>query len=414
MAGSEHKKYIGVNVLDATRQRISWVFDNFPRIYVSFSGGKDSTVMLHLVMDEAIKRSRKVGVLFVDLEAQYKLTIDHVRNCYEMYQENIEPYWCALPLGGMSNAVSMYQPEWCTWEHDKEADWVRLPDPLSITDENLFPFYHYGMDFEDFIVDFGHWYSQGKLTACFVGIRTGESLNRWRTIAGHGVKWDFDGKRLNWTNYVGQTLWNIYPLYDWTETDIWAYHGKTGKAYNKTYDLMYKAGLSLHQMRLCQPYGKDQRKGLWLFHLIEPETWARIVSRVNGANSGAIYAQESGNILGNIKITKPEGHTWKSFAELLLNSLPPQTRNHYENKIAVFLHWWRERGYNEIPDFVDPRLEAGTDGERLPSWRRIAKTLLTNDYWCKRLSFSPTKNTAYNKYLRIMKQRRARWNILSD
>ena len=91
MARSEHKKYLGVNVLEAARQRIAWTFDNFPRIYVSFSGGKDSTVMLHLVMDEAIRRGRRVGVLFVDLEGQYKLTIDHIQELYTYSAEQLEP-----------------------------------------------------------------------------------------------------------------------------------------------------------------------------------------------------------------------------------------------------------------------------------------------------------------------------------
>ena len=54
-----------INVCDASRERISWTFDNFEKIYLSFSAGKDSTVMLHLVMDEAIKRNRKIGVLLV-------------------------------------------------------------------------------------------------------------------------------------------------------------------------------------------------------------------------------------------------------------------------------------------------------------------------------------------------------------
>ena len=52
---------------------------------------------------------------------------------------------------------------------------------------------------------------------------------------------------------------------------------------------MHKAGLTIHQQRICQPYGDDQRRGLWLFHLIEPITWAKVVARVNGANSGALY-----------------------------------------------------------------------------------------------------------------------------
>ena len=55
---------------------------------------------------------------------------------------------------------------------------------------------------------------------------------------------------------------------------------------------MHKAGVALGNMRICQPYGDDQRRGLWLFHLIEPETWARVVARVNGANSGALYIND--------------------------------------------------------------------------------------------------------------------------
>ena len=80
---SEHKRLLGKSVLDAARERIAWTFDTFPRVYVSFSGGKDSTVMLHLVMDEAIKRGRKVGVLFVDLEGQYRRTIEQVASAAE-------------------------------------------------------------------------------------------------------------------------------------------------------------------------------------------------------------------------------------------------------------------------------------------------------------------------------------------
>jgi predicted phosphoadenosine phosphosulfate sulfurtransferase len=404
------KKYIGVNVRQAAAGRIAWVFDTFPRVYTSFSGGKDSTVMLHLVMEEAKRRGRKVGVLYIDFEAQYKHTIDHVEEMFDLYADLIEPYWVALPIH-LRNAVSMYEHHWVCWEPGREPDWVRQPDPRSITDQAYFPFYHYAMEFEEFVPEFGKWYSQGQLTACLVGIRTMESLNRWRTIAGHGMKWDEDGKRLNWTNYLGETLWNVYPIYDWQTEDLWRFHGKTGLPHNRIYDLMHKAGLSIHQARLCQPYGDDQRKGLWLFHVLEPETWGKIVARVNGANSGALYAQEAGNILGNLKITKPEGHTWESFSMLLLESLPPKTREHFTNKIAVFLKWWANRGYPTIPDEADPRLESGVDGKRLPSWRRIAKVLLKNDYWCKALSFSQTKSDAYRRYLRIMEKRRARWNI---
>jgi len=353
-------------------------------------------------MDEAIRRGRKVGVLFVDLEAQYKLTIDHIEYMYNLYADHIEPYWIALPIS-LRNAVSQYQPKWTCWGDG--VDLVRQPPGLSITDRYCFPFYHYGMEFEEFVPEFGKWYSQGKLTACFVGIRADESLNRYRTIVRSKSK--FEGK--GYTTWLSQGLYNVYPIYDWKTSDIWAYNSKFNKPYNKLYDLMHQAGLTIHQMRICQPYGDDQRKGLWLFHIIEPETWGKIVFRVNGANQGALYAQETGNILGRIKINKPDGHTWESYANLLLTSMPEKTREHFENKIAVFLKWYQDRGYPYgIPDEADLKDEAD---KKVPSWRRICKALLRNDYWCKGLSFTQTKSEAYEKYTKIMKRRRQQWGL---
>jgi len=393
------KKYLDIDVLTAAKQRIYYTFDHFPRIYVSFSGGKDSTVMLHLVMDEAIKRNKKVGVLFIDLEGQYKLTIDHIQKMYDMYADHIEPYWVALPIS-LRNAVSQYQPRWTCWGDG--VDWIRQPPDMAITDRNYFPFYKYGMEFEEFTPEFGKWYAQGKLCACFVGIRADESLNRYRTIVRQKSK--FMGK--GYTTWCGEGLFNVYPIYDWRTKDIWVYNAKFNKPYNPLYDRMHQAGLTIHQARICQPYGDDQRKGLWLFHVIEPETWSKIVARVNGANQGSLYAQETGNILGRIKITKPRGHSWKSFAQLLLASMPDKTREHFENKIAVFLKWYADRGYpNGIPD----------DGEltkESPNWKRICKALLRNDYWCKGLSFTQTKSQAYEKYLKLMKRRRREWKLI--
>ena len=398
------KNYLDIDVLTAAKQRIAKVFDDFPRVYVSFSGGKDSSVMLHLVMEEAIKRDRKVGVLLVDLEGMYKITIEHIQAMYDLYADHIEPYWVCLPIR-LRNAVSVFEPRWMCWEPGKENVWIRQPPPMAITDETFFPFFRRGMEFEEFVPLFGKWYGGGKLTACFVGIRSDESLNRYRTIK--GKKSMFEG--LQWTTWLGDGLYNIYPIYDWKVSDVWLYNTRYHKPYNKLYDYMHQAGLTPSQMRICQPYGDDQRKGLWLFHVIEPETWARVVARVNGANQGAMYVRETGDIMGNIKISKPEGHTWESFAHLLLESMPPQTKDHYEDKIAVFLHWWQAHGYPDgIPDEADIHLEAA---KKVPSWKRVCKALLRNDYWCKGLSFTQTKSEAYEKYKKVMKRRRQAWGL---
>lgn len=394
------KKYLKENVLIAAQKRIEYVFDNFEKIYLSFSAGKDSTVMLHLVADEARKRNQKIGVLLIDLEGQFNLTIDHALKLFDEYKDIIEPYWVCLPLH-LRNAVSVYEPHWICWENDKKDIWIRQPPENAITKENYFPFFKHGMEFEEFVPAFGKWYAKGKTCAAFVGIRSDESLNRYRTIASK-TKITFKNKQ--WTSKIIDSVYNAYPIYDWKTEDIWTYHGKNqDRRYNQLYERMYQAGLTISQMRICQPYGDDQRRGLWLFHLIEPETWSKIVYRVNGANGGALYVKEWGNINGYRRINKPANHTWESFAKLLVESMPPKSKEHYMAKIFVFQNWWKEKGYPDgIPEECDYALEV----KRLaPSWRRVCKSLLRNDYWMKGLSFTQHKSAVYSVYLSRIKKK---------
>jgi predicted phosphoadenosine phosphosulfate sulfurtransferase len=398
---------LGTDVLSEAKARIAWTFDTFEKIYVSFSGGKDSSVMLHLVMAEAITRNRRVAVLFVDLEAQYALTIKYVEDMFLLYAAHIDPYWVALPLI-LRNAVSQYEPRWICWDEEKREAWVRQRSEISISDPRRFPFFRSGMEFEEFVEDFGSWFADGGECACCVGIRADESLNRFRTLIMERPR--KEGHR--WTSKKLGGCWNIYPIYDWRTKDIWVYHGKTGSSYNRLYDRMHLAGLSIHQMRICQPYGDDQRKGLHLFHVIEPETWGRVIARVNGANSGALYAHKSGNMAGNLKVSKPNGHTWQTFARLLLATMPEHMSEHYGRKIDQFLYWWEARGV-KVQDEVEPALEAS---RKAPSWRRICKALLRNDYWCKGLSFSQLQSTDPDSYKRMMKKKRQkqRWSAYQD
>ena len=404
----DNRRYLGIDVLTASKERIKWAFDNFEKICISFSGGKDSTVMTHLVMEEAKKRNRKVALLFIDWEIQYKLTIEHVQHIYDMYKDYIVPYWVALPLL-TDNACSMYEPEWISWDKAKENLWTRKPPKIAITDENYFPFYYYKITFEEFVPLFGEWYGEGKSTACFVGIRTRESLNRYRALT-NKKKNKYQNKMF--TTCVTDNVYNVYPIYDWSAEDDWKYFGKTKKPYNKLYDRFFQAGLTLHQMRVDEPFGDTTRRSLWLYQIIEPETWGKMVLRVNGANSGSLYSRDNGNILGNRSITLPKGHTWQSFSNFLLDTMPKKTAEHYKSKIAVYIKWYMNRGYVDgIPDEVDKQMEKQND---VPSWRRICQTLLRNDYWCKGLGFSPTKQSAYNQYLERMKKKRKEWNIYGD
>lgn len=402
---SRFKRMLDKDVLTLAQERIAYVFDNFPRVYASFSGGKDSTVMAHLIAEEARRRGRKFGLLFIDLEAQYKLTIDHVARFFAEYADVCEPFWVALPLH-LRNAVSMLHPYWVCWDAGQQDGWVRQLPANAITDLDYFPWFSKGMEFEEFIEEFGHWYGKGLLTACFVGIRCDESLDRWRAIS--RPKNRFEDKVF--TTWKARAVYNIYPIYDWSTEDLWTYTARFQKSYNKLYDLMFQAGLSIHQARICQPYGDDQRKGLWLYSVIEPETWPKIVARVSGANSGALYSRTSGAMTGRGKIEKPANHTWESYAQYLLASMPDEQADHYRDKIAVFIHWWQTARGVDIVDEGDPKLEGA---RKIPSWRRVCKVLLKNDHICKGLSFSQQRSstTTYERYKKVMKKRREAWGL---
>lgn len=379
------KKYLEINVYDAAVQRIEYIFSRFEKVYVSFSGGKDSGILLNIAIDVATRMGRlPVHVLVIDMEAQYRRTVDYVERMLDL--PSVTAHWVCLPIH-LRNAVSQFQPHWLCWDPDKQSAWVR-PLPVHrhvVSDETLFPFFRRGIEFEEFVPLYGDWLASGRKTACLVGIRSDESLNRFRTIASES-KVTFANKQ--WSTRITDDLYNFYPIYDWRTEDVWAANGKQDYDYNKIYDLMYMAGLTIHQMRLCQPYGDDQRKGLYLFKILEPETWAKVVARVEGANFGNRYVNTEKTVLGNYKVELPPGHTYESYANFLLDTMPAYLAEHYRGKIKVFMNWWVKEGLDVIPETADPKLEAK---RKAPSWRRICKVLLKNDYWCKGLSFAQTK-----------------------
>lgn len=156
---SGRKIPLGTDVLTAARQRIADTFDQSERICLSFSGGKDSTVMLHLVAEEARKRKRKFSILFIDWEVQYRATLTHVAAMRERYSDCTEQFFhVCLPVTTV-NGVSCIQPEWTAWEPG--VAWVRQPPEGAITDPAFFPFYRAGMTFESFVPAFNAWFAQG-------------------------------------------------------------------------------------------------------------------------------------------------------------------------------------------------------------------------------------------------------------
>ena len=416
------KKYLEKNVYEALQDRLKFIFDNFDNIYVSFSGGKDSGLLLNMVLSykRRNKIAKKIGVFHQDFEAQYQTTTDFVSRMFENNLRDIEPYWVCLPMGSRC-AVSNYQMYWYPWDPDKEELWVRpmpkMPYIINM-DNNPFDFYRYKMVQEDLYAEFGEWYSRQKKgkTICLLGIRADESLNRYRAYA-NDRKTIMQGNQ--WTTKMGENWWNAYPIYDWTTKDVWIANGKFDYDYNRIYDLFWKAGLSISQMRVASPYHESAKESLNLYRVLEPATWVRVVSRVQGANFGAIYG--SSHALGARKIELPPGHTWRSYVKFLLETLPEAMRRNYIEKFKTSIRFWWKKG-GVVDEEAIKELEAcnypirhngksnyksnkekiaflGTPDHTddikstidIPSWKRMAVCILKNDHLCKYMGFSQTQ-----------------------
>lgn len=78
---SIYKIPLPLNILEAARERITWTLNTLPRVCVSFSGGKDSGLMLHLTAELARQMGKKICVLFIDWEAQFSAPLTMFSPC---------------------------------------------------------------------------------------------------------------------------------------------------------------------------------------------------------------------------------------------------------------------------------------------------------------------------------------------
>ena len=413
----------GVNVYEATQERLRFIFERFPRIVISFSGGKDSGVMLNLVLDYMRENgiTRKVGVQIMDNEANYEYSLEFMRSILDKNLDLLDVYWCCLPIT-LPCTVSSYAVDWQCWGEADKDRWIRpMPDAPYVVnmDNHEFDFFRENMTYDEFWDEFSEWYSQGELCANLIGIRTHESLNRYRAIM-NARKTTLDGRM--WTKKNSEHVFNVYPIYDWRTEDIWTANARFEWEYNKLYDVFYMAGVGVHSMRVASPFMSESKSSLGLYRVIDGHTWAKLCARVQGANFIATYGKQ----LNYRTFKLPEGHTWKSFTKFLLETLPEEVAENFRKRFIQGFKVWGRKGRG-LPDEIIEQLEEfgiphkinGTTAhgnktlrrvrmQRFPdhvdmlrthpgmvaSWKRFALTILKNDHTCKYMGLAPTKEQA--------------------
>lgn len=189
--------------LEKSKEIISQALSRLALPYVAFSGGKDSSVLLHLVREQ----SPNTRAIFIDDEWNLPETIDLIQrtnNCDRV-------------------AMTIPHTEWFTsFAQPKE-----LPDGVIWSDASP----------RENIVAYAR--EQGH-DGAFIGLRAEESAKRRIMLRTNGVFYFAKNHE----------MWQAYPLAWWTWRDVWAYILSKGVDYNKAYDKLEEMGIEPKNQRV--------------------------------------------------------------------------------------------------------------------------------------------------------------------
>ena len=291
-----------IDVLSASQKRIEFLFDNFKTIRVSVSSGKDSSVIFSLCLREAIKRNRKIEVLFIDQEAEYQSSIDVIEEC--MVHPNIIPLWYQVPIY-MTNSTS--ESDYFLYAWGENEKWIRDKHPLAIKSID-------GDYKKRFYTIFDYLDKQSPDTINVIGLRAEESITRYRattkTAGYNDIKWSTKAKH----------SYKFYPIYDWSVSDVWKYIYDFNVKYNKIYDLMFMDGKSIYsEMRVSNLIHEKSFKCLIDLPKYEPETYNKMCNRINGISTASRYASEK--LMFSNRTLPTHYNTWLEFRDFLLGNI---------------------------------------------------------------------------------------------
>lgn len=315
----------GRSVLDAARERMAFIFDNYESIMVSVSGGKDSTVMAHLALLEAHKRGRKIGLFCLDEEVMYQSSIDQVEYLMNLYPFNTLKYWLQIEFN-LTNATSLTETQLKCWEAGKHKEWMRSKRSDAIhtrmwsLEEQTVKDKNKGFGFYDAIENFERCFSN---TAFLVGLRAaGESPNRWRAMVKNPV--EVNGTKVYWATKKEKGSASMYPIYDWNFHDVWRYISDENLRYSKIYDYQFKKGFGFSEMRVSSLIHERSFKSLCELPEFEPKTYEKLCKRIKGIE----FAQETGRDRMMFKAQKlPKNFkSWMVYRDFLLETYPDASK----------------------------------------------------------------------------------------
>ena len=340
------------NVLEAAKQRIRNVFANSLPVYLSFSCGKDSLCMSHIVYSMILSgeiSAKQLTVMFIDEEGLYKSMLEAAYRWRKIFLSVGAKFeWYCLEVKQCSTLDNLSATEsWITWEKSKRDIWMREPPPFAITEHPLVPYAGY-CNYQTFCD------KRIKDGIQLIGLRATESLQRLQCIAN-----------------MGNNNKKIYPIYDWKDDDIWLYIKENNLEFPEVYIRLYEAGVSRRNLRLCSFFGDTTVVGLKNVAETDPELWEKIERRYPNAYLVMLYYDSEMFKRQTRKRTKLESaeekidYKAKLYDILFLNTdkynIPPDTKK-VLSKIRGMAIWhedcWTEKTYKTACEAIlagDPK-----------------------------------------------------------
>jgi predicted phosphoadenosine phosphosulfate sulfurtransferase len=365
------KIYKNKNVYEESLDRIRYLFDEFPNVIVSISGGKDSTVILHLAKKVAKEKNRlPLKVMWIDQEGEWEGTVDYCKGVME--DKDVEPYWFQMPMVITNNASSTNRYSHC-WKEEEKENWIHPQHPLSIK-ENKYGTERFHKLFKA-IIDKEF---KNQKACYFSGVRTEETPKRYVSVTASltykGITW---GKILN----TKQEHYTFNPIYDWSYTDVWKCINDNNLKYNRVYDEMYKKGVQIKDMRISNVHHETSIQALLLIQEIEPQTWNKVSKRIGGANTI--------KHLKNSSFRAPKEYpymfnSWEEYARHLLEHLVFEEK--YKEKLKKIIE-------KDKKLYTDEKIKRAL-------YREVINTILSNDWdFTKLANFRiRPENGVYRKY----------------
>lgn len=366
------KIYTGEDVYTAALARIGWVFDNFPVVRVSTSGGKDSTAILNLALAVAAQRGRlPLEVMFLDQEAEYATVIAHLRRV--MADPRVKPLWYQVPIK-MFNATSSRDPWLYAWDPAAESRWMRPREPGSIAQNTA------GTDrFHEFFAgSLRHDYPD-RPAAYLAGVRAEESPARMQAVTANETY-----KGVTWGRVETKALdhYAFYPLYDWSYGDVWHAIEANQWPYCPIYDHLYRKGVPVTEMRVSNLHHETAVRTLYYLQEVEADTWDRLVARLGGIHAAGTLGREA----FVPKRLPPMFADWREYRDHLLETLvtDPAKRERMRRRFALGERQFMPHALPQLirthvaivltNDFEMTKLQSFEAANRKNAWGRGAKS----------------------------------------